>query len=542
MRGMARHTSIARRLTLIALLFGLLCAVPVAHAAPPKPDGGNRPPVTPGATIPPTVVPPQAERTACSIAAPPPGIAASTGALSLRDMRDDAQFPTQASFSVLAQNTSGQAITQATLYYQFEGAVAVQSLTLTFTPSPRVQLSATLPFSRTYLPPGARIMYWWAVEDATGAAVETPRRELFYVDERHPFAQTYRGAVCLRWDGGNSARSELATYADSQARQLAGLFGMSDGLKQPITITLYSEESDLFKGATVPISDLDFQGGASFPEYNVVLLALDPTATLTKTQKTLTRLLSNVVMYQATRNPYNRPPAWLSEGVAISLSDLVPNYFETALVQGVNARNLYSLSDLADHIPNIQDMDYGLAEAQCLSVVRYIIGHGGRNRLFAMVAAFKQGVTYDEAAQIGLGYDLATLEQRWQKWVAAQVRNGGSVFSNTTIPPASVTPQPTIATVTAAPTAPTAPVATATAVVGTAASRPANISLTQTNSGFPLWPFAGIAVLLVVVVFIFFGKERSIPSHPPRVVRADPHEQLPTRAWPVPPPGLPNDE
>src|SRR5260370_16743783 len=53
--------------------------------------------------------------------------------------------------------------------------------------------------------------------------------------------------------------------------------------------------------------------------------------------------LSHLLLYQATRNPYNQPPAWMDEGLAVHNQETQDPAEEEALRQAAQAGNLLPL-------------------------------------------------------------------------------------------------------------------------------------------------------------------------------------------------------
>ena len=66
----------------------------------------------------------------------------------------------------------------------------------------------------------------------------------------------------------------------------------------------------------LPSNIPEWVGGKAFPELALVLAAIeDNEYAELEIKRVVPHELSHIALYQATRNPYNTPPAWLEEGI-----------------------------------------------------------------------------------------------------------------------------------------------------------------------------------------------------------------------------------
>ena len=128
--------------------------------------------------------------------------------------------------------------------------------------------------------------------------------------------------------------------------------------------------------------------------------------------------LSHLVVYQTTQNPYNRPPVWLDEGLAITNQEAQEPEMATALKNATAAGALIRLRSLQGAFPADPDAAY-LAYAESASVVRFLIARYGAAKVGATLTAFRDGVTYDEALRAGIGADTDALDAAWRAWAPA---------------------------------------------------------------------------------------------------------------------------
>jgi hypothetical protein len=348
----------------------------------------------------------------------PAGLPArAAGAIVVDQAGATAAFPTSVSFTLEA-HSAGSPITHAVVSYRFTGEAITRDVVATLTPAARVQVSAPLNTRSHYIPPGVDITYYWSLDDAAGDHLDTPAQRVRYEDTRYAWRVAGDTAHNLRahwFRGGTAFGQQLVATAVSGLDRLQGQMGLT--LTLPVEIWVYPDK-DSFTSA-LPPNQPEWVGGQAMAENGVVLALIDPdTGGSFEIRRILPHELSHLVVYQTTQNPYNRPPVWLDEGLAITNQDAQEPQMATTLKNATAAGALIRLRSLQGAFPADPEAAY-LSYAESASVVRFLIARYGAAKVGATLIAFRGGVTYDEALRAGIGADTDALDAAWRAWAPA---------------------------------------------------------------------------------------------------------------------------
>jgi hypothetical protein len=215
------------------------------------------------------------------------------------------------------------------------------------------------------------------------------------------------------------------TILDSAQRTIDKVqkeFGVE--LDTPIRIWAYQSQKD-FQGALSANSE-EWSVGATFPQLNLIVATL-PKGDEYSVGRVVPHEVTHQILYQATKNPFNSPPRWLDEGLAVlhqeQGQDEYADYVDAAVKEG----RLYSVRALNSDFPYDPD-DVHLAYAESLSIVKFIIDHFGADKMGALIAAYRLGLSHDEAATQALGVDLDGLDKLWKESLGYKGDKGTAGF------------------------------------------------------------------------------------------------------------------
>jgi hypothetical protein len=283
-------------------------------------------------------------------------------------------------------------------------------------PSSDLDLSVELDLSVHYIPPGTDVEYYWTLTSPTGETADTPVETFRLLDDRFDWRSRTdaEGRVTVNWYEGSDSfgkmLSDTATGALDRLRDDTGAVPA-----RPVDIWVYPSQDVLLEA--LPSNIPEWVGGKAFPELALVLAAIEDNeyADL-EIKRVVPHELSHIVLYQATRNPYNTPPGWLEEGIAVNNQESQDPSAEDALKFAAEAGALPSLKALSGSFGADEEMAL-LSYAQSGSVVEFILDDAryGPSKLARTVAAFKEGVTYDEALKAGLGITVDELDAQWRQ-------------------------------------------------------------------------------------------------------------------------------
>jgi hypothetical protein len=220
--------------------------------------------------------------------------------------------------------------------------------------------------------------------------------------------------VTVHWFEGSDAFGKM--LVDTSAGALDRLrHDIGATPARPVDVWVYPSQDVLLEA--LPKNIPEWVGGKAFPELALVLAAIeDSEYSELEIKRVVPHELSHIVLYQATRNPYNTPPAWLEEGIAVYNQEAHDPAEEEALKYAAETNRLPPLRALSGSFGADEETAL-LSYAQSGSVVEFILDDAryGSTRLARTVAEFKGGVTYDEALRAGLGVSVDELDEQWRE-------------------------------------------------------------------------------------------------------------------------------
>jgi peptidase MA superfamily protein len=370
-----------------------------------------------------------------------------------------ANFPTEVVFALKA-HAPGSRITRAVVSYRYTGEPTTGDVSATFSPGASVTTQARLNTRTHYMPPGVAISYYWSIDDDAGHHLDTAPQVIRYEDKRYAWQVAEDTAHNLRvhwYKGGVSFGQALRKTAVAGLDRLQANFGLT--LTLPVEVWVYPDDASFT--SALPPNLPEWVGGKAFVQNGVVAALIDPSFDADhEIRRIVPHELSHLVVYQATLNPYNTPPAWLDEGLAIYNQEVQDSEMEAQLKDAAGKGALLRLRTLQGSFPADPEAA-SLSYAESASAARFMISHYGAAKVGAVLAAFRDGVTYDEALQAGIGTDTDGVDSAWRAalpYKQPQVAATASPAPATALPAAEtpalpVTAAPTGAAATAAPTA-----------------------------------------------------------------------------------------
>jgi hypothetical protein len=294
-------------------------------------------------------------------------------------------------------------------------------------PTANLNLQVSLDLATHYIPPGSEVVYYWALTGDSEETAYTPEKTFTLLDDRHRWQSLTdaQGRVSVHWYEGDDAfgRSlrDTATTALDRLQQ-----DINARLQRPAGIWVYATQDDLLDA--LPRNIPEWVGGKAFPELALVLAAIpDNSEAEFEIKRVVPHELSHLVLYQATLNPYNTPPAWMEEGVATYYQEAHDPAEEFALRQAAEEGYLSAIKTLSGSF-GADDEGALLGYAQSYSVIDFILNDSryGPQKFARTIAAFREGVTYDEALKAGLGITVDELDSQWRASLPYEVAEPGS--------------------------------------------------------------------------------------------------------------------
>lgn len=350
----------------------------------------------------------------CLLAAPSAMIFAPTSAsaatVTVSTSTVTAHFPDNIAFQLDATATTGE-ITSVNLLYHPTGTPVTKRVRVPAERGQHITLSYSLDTQTDFIPPGLDIEYRWAFALSDGTQYRTDPKTLFYMDEQQKWQKKTSGQVTAWWYQGDDAFGQDAVDTATRAVDtLQKNFNVTSN--RPIRILMYATARDL--RVALPPNSAEWIGGRALPEYGIIHIAVSPgRSAASEVRRTIPHEVSHLIVYQASLNPYNSPPLWLDEGLAVHNQETPDVRFRPLIKDAVDTGKLIPLRALNSPFPLNADQAL-LSYAESESVVNYIINAYGSKTIGALVAAFKDELSYEQVVQKVLKESIDDLDKEWK--------------------------------------------------------------------------------------------------------------------------------
>jgi hypothetical protein len=324
-----------------------------------------------------------------------------------------AVFPTTLDFNLAIESQAE--IEDVRLHYSVdrESFAQVTSETIfDIIPATDVAASWSLDMRKTGgLPSGSIVDYWWTLTDVQGNEYTTTRQQLNFDDDRYSWRNLTEGNITLYWYEGDSFFAGELMFAAQQ-----GLSRLSEEtgayLERPVKIYIYAGSSAL-QGAM--IFPQEWTGGAAYTQLSTIVLGIAPND-IDWGKRALVHELTHLVTSQMVFNPFNNIPNWLNEGLSMYAEGQLQDVYQSYLQQAAADDALISVRTLSSSFSAFAEQSY-LSYAQSYSLVNFLINSYGQEKMFELLATFKQGSTIDIALTDVYGFDMDGFDERWQAFI-----------------------------------------------------------------------------------------------------------------------------
>jgi hypothetical protein len=354
-----------------------------------------------------------------------PGLVQAQGELTIVGSSAGVEFPFQLNFNLSARSNVN--ITDIRLCYTVDRTSFVQITSeayIEFMPSTNVDVSWALEMVKIGgLPPGSSLEYWWTVKDASGNKVETAPVRVQFDDIRYTWRSLTQGKVTIYWyNGDDSFAQELMAATQQALGRLAEDTGAY--LEKPAKLYIYASTNDLKGGMIYP---QEWTGGVAFTRFGIIAIGIS-SGNIDWGKTAIAHELTHLVINQMTLNPYNSPPNWLDEGLAMYTEGMLGPEFTTYLSKAIAEDSLISVQSLSSPFSAYAE-EATLSYAQSYSLVEFLITNYGQSKMLELLNTFRQGSSYDAALQTVYGFDMDGLDSLWRDYVTKQYRVAESWIS-----------------------------------------------------------------------------------------------------------------
>jgi hypothetical protein len=269
-----------------------------------------------------------------------------------------------------------------------------------------------------HLVPNTPLSYTWAAFPEIGAEpVLSGTERIRYRDTSQDWKTLEGDLITVHWSAGGDGFARKALDIGEQAvRDTSALLGVTE--TEPIDFFIYSDET-AFRTALGP-GTRENVGGQAHADIRTLFALITPGAIDDPwVGIVVPHELTHLVFDTAVENPYRFPPRWLNEGLAVYLSEGYGSGDQNRVADAVQTRDLIPLVALGAQFPTDPDKTF-LAYAESVSAIDYLVREHGRDAMVALVVAYKDGLTDDEAFTKALGVDLDTFQTGWLEGLGAQ--------------------------------------------------------------------------------------------------------------------------
>ena len=259
-----------------------------------------------------------------------------------------------------------------------------------------------------FIPQGVDIEYFYVFTDSEGRETESDRFSFEFLDLRYDWRRIEFEDFTLLWHG----RSERAvrsvgadvSYRMARVKRILGLDG--DYNFKAVLVNDRAEAARSFPPVSQTSQDVSLYAGFALGDHGALVLA-------GLNHDGLVHELTHLMVDEAldSRQGHTRIPAWLNEGIAM--------YFEPQGHQRESeVRRAFARNDLIRlrHMGSVpgRPKDVRLFYSQSASIVRFMAGAFGEDRLSSLFTAIGDGKTVEQALVSTYGMNIDQLDAAWR--------------------------------------------------------------------------------------------------------------------------------
>lgn len=261
-----------------------------------------------------------------------------------------------------------------------------------------------------HLVPNTTIEATWAAVTAGGTTVTSRSTTIRYSDTSQDWKTVSGDVVTVHWyEGGQAFGRRALDIAEQAMRDTGALLGVTE--TEQVDFFIYGDQA-AFRGALGP-GTRENVGGQAHSDIRTLFALITPDAIDQPwVGVVIPHELVHLVLDTAVENPYRFPPRWLNEGLAVFMSESYTPADRRLVEAAVTSGDLLPLDALGGQFPTDADLT-SLAYAESVSAVDHLVRTNGRDALFGLIGAYKDGLTDDEAFTRVLGRDFASFQEGW---------------------------------------------------------------------------------------------------------------------------------
>lgn len=211
------------------------------------------------------------------------------------------------------------------------------------------------------------------------------------------------------YEGGDDFARRALDIADEAMASAGGLLGVED--IAPVDFLLYTDTRE-FRDAMGPATRENV-GGQAHPGIRTLFGLIEPRQIGSDwADELITHELAHLVFHEAVDNPYQYPPRWLNEGLAVYLSKGYVDGDRRKVQGAAGGGTIIPLEGLGGQFPTRAGRQ-SLAYAESISAVDYLVDTYGQEQLVELINSFGEGTGLDAAFIAATGLDFAAFDAAW---------------------------------------------------------------------------------------------------------------------------------
>lgn len=282
-----------------------------------------------------------------------------------------------------------------------------------------VEIDAFVDLLSAFVPVGVQLTFFWEILLNDGSAVQTADESVRWMDNRFAWEERRSDHVTLYSYGFDDDFADMMlTESQATVDELVSRYEL-EGIP-PLTIWVYPSFGD-FRG-TMQGNSREAIAGVTYPGLDTIL-AVVPDGDVDEFGRVIPHEISHQVLFAATDNPYGAPPLWFDEGIATHTQIGGTGSFARMVQMALEDGQLFEISSLETSFP-YQPRLATLAYASSWSMISYIEETWGNEGIAALIVAFGEGMSPDDAIQASLSITTDELDDAWKAWI--DVHSGGA--------------------------------------------------------------------------------------------------------------------
>mgnify|MGYP001823131024 CR=1 FL=1 len=217
------------------------------------------------------------------------------------------------------------------------------------------------------------------------------------------------GVDVWTYEGDDDFAERALRIAEDALDEAAQIMGVE--VTEAVDFVIYTD-TRAFREAMGPATRENIEGQAHLSIRTLFALVQPSRMDSERTAEVISHELAHLVFHDAVDNPYQYPPRWLNEGVAVYVSEGYPDGYRSQVRGAAGGDTIIPLEALGGQFPTRTNRQT-LAYAESTDAVDHLVETYGEPALVELIHAFGQGLGLDDAFGAATGEGFAAFEAGW---------------------------------------------------------------------------------------------------------------------------------